>query len=303
MNALGTYLDCLFGAEPAGSYCELRWKLPAGRGMGREFVALPARDRLARLIEARGRITDLYVGVAPRARQEGTRAAVERCHVVYVDADEPAAVAALERHRPAPSMIVRSGTGAHGYWSLIEPVVPDELEAANRRLAHALGADMHATDAARILRPPGTLNFKRSEPASVTLAASLEVYANAAAIVGDLPDPPGRLAREDRASAPVRPLGAVADPLASIEPPTYIEALTGRAVGRDGKVPCPFHEDRTPSLHAYPTVERGWCCHAGCGGGTIIDFGAKLYGLEPRGAGYHEIRRRLEADLRARAAA
>lgn len=73
-------------------------------------------------------------------------------------------------------------------------------------------------------------------------------------------------------------------------------------IGRDGKVACPFHEDRTPSLHVYDEAEHGWHCY-GCGrGGTIIDFGAALYGLEPRGQGFHEIRRRLDADLMAVAA-
>ena len=302
MSATGTYLNCLYGAEPDGAYVELRWRLRTGRGMGREFVAV--RDpRLADVIQARGRETDLYVGVAPRRRLEGTRAAVERCHALFVDCDTPESIAALDAFRPSPSMVVNSGHGKHGYWSLWPPVGPDELEHANRRLARALGADMRATDAARILRPPGTFNHKSGAPVAVTLERlEVEVY-TAEQVTGGLPDPPDSRAREDRASGAVRPLSAVTDPLASIDPPTYIAALTGREVGRDGKVSCPFHDDRTPSLHAYPTVERGWCCHAGCGGGTIIDFGAKLYGLEPRGAGYHEIRHRLEADLRARAAA
>jgi DNA primase len=62
---------------------------------------------------------------------------------------------------------------------------------------------------------------------------------------------------------------------------------------------CPFHaggEERTPSLHVYPN-DRGWACF-GCGrGGTIVDFGAHLYGIEPRGGGFHELRRRLVSEL------
>ena len=48
-----------------------------------------------------------------------------------------------------------------------EPAAPDEAERANRRPAHKLGADMSATDAARILRPPGTSNFKGPAPQPV----------------------------------------------------------------------------------------------------------------------------------------
>lgn len=306
MSALGTYLDCLFGAEPAGSFCELRWRLRDGR-MGREFVALPARDRLARLIEARGRTTDLFIGVAPRARQEGTRAAIERAHVLWSDCDELDSLDALQRFAPAPSMIVHSGRGRHAYWSLIEPVGPDELERANRRLAHVLGADPRACDAARILRPPMTFSFKRGEPVAVTLEATFAIYANAAAVVGDLPDPPNPRAREGRASGAVRPLSAVPDRLADIAPPVYVEALTGRAVGRDGKVCCPLpgHDDSTPSMHVYDDAEAGWHCF-GCGrGGTVYTLAALLggYPLPLRGADFLAVRGVLERHFASEAAA
>ena len=304
MSDTGPYLDMLFGAEPPGAFAALRWRLRDGR-MGREFVPLPARDRLARLIEARGRTTDLYVGVAPRSRQDGTRAAVDRCHVLYVDCDEPASLEALQRFTPAPSMVVHSGRGRHAYWSLIEPVGPDELERANRRLAHELGADARATDAARILRPPGTFNFKRGEPVAVTLEASFAIYANAAAVVADLADPPN--SREDRASGPVRMLSAVPDRLADIAPPDYVRALTGRDVGRDGKVCCPLpgHDDSTPSMHVYDDAAAGWHCF-GCGrGGTVYTLAALLggYPLPLRGADFLAVRGVLERHFTSEAAA
>ena len=76
----------------------------------------------------------------------------------------------------------------------------------------------------------------------------------------------------------------------------YVEALTGVAItGRTIRCPLPGHDERTPSFHLY---EDGSFYCFGCGrGGSIIDFGAHWYGLEPRGAGYHEIRRGLAADL------
>ncbi len=93
------------------------------------------------------------------------------------------------------------------------------------------------------------------------------------------------------------PQGAEADELLAIAPVVYVEALTSERVGRDGKIACPFHEDRTPSLHVYDDPERGWTCF-GCGrGGTIIDFGAALWGVEPRGAAYYELRQRLAREL------
>src|SRR5829696_4968475 len=128
------------GEPQDGSWLEFRWK--THWGMGRAFAPSRAHRAARRLIEARGRDTDLYVGVAPRSRQEGTREAVERVHVLWSDVDTPEADAALERFEPRPSMVIASGNGQHAYWSLWPPVGPAEAERANRRLAHALGADM-----------------------------------------------------------------------------------------------------------------------------------------------------------------
>jgi hypothetical protein len=51
---------------------------------------------------------------------------------------------------------------------------------------------------------------------------------------------------------------------------------------------------RTASLH---TTGNLWYCH-GCGaGGSIYDFGALLYGIEPRKSGFDEIRVLLGRDL------
>lgn len=299
-EALDRYLDMLFGAEPAGSFAELRWRLRDGR-MGREFVGLADHRRLAAMIVALGAKTDCYVGVCPRVRQAGDRDAVERGHVLWVDCDDEPAIAALERFEPAPSMVIRSGGGGrHAYWSLWPPLSPAWLERANRRMAYALGGDARATDCARILRPPGTFNFKTGSPVPVELERlNVEVY-EARAIVEGLPDPPAPRRRERPPAA--RP--ASDDPLLAIPPPAYVEALTGREVGRDGKMRCPFHDDRTPSLHVYDDPERGWACFGACDrGGTIIDFGAALWEISPRGAGYHELRRRLAGALLGREAA
>jgi hypothetical protein len=193
-------------------------------------------------------------------------------------------------------MIVNSGSGLHGYWALWPAVSPDEAEAANRRLAKALGADPHCVDAARILRPPGTYNFKTQPPRPVELVHLEPVVHTLDEIVGHLPEAADA---ERWRATPVMRLDRGDDPLLTIAAETYVPALTGREVGRDGKVQCPFHgggEERTPSLHVYPD-DRGWFCFGCERGGTIYDLGALIYGLEPRGAGFHEIRRRLAADL------
>jgi hypothetical protein len=88
------------------------------------------------------------------------------------------------------------------------------------------------------------------------------------------------------------------DPFHDIDADVYIPALTGREVVR-GFAKCPFHgggEERTPSLHVSGPV---WHCHGCHAGGSIYDFGALLWGLEPRRDGFREIRQQLALALRA----
>jgi DNA primase len=59
------------------------------------------------------------------------------------------------------------------------------------------------------------------------------------------------------------------------------------------KVHCPFHDEQHPSLHVYPTAERGWTCFS-CGrGGTIYDFAAGVWRLHTRGGEFIELRQLL----------
>ncbi len=63
--------------------------------------------------------------------------------LLWADCDGDDAVAALQGFEPAPAIVIASGSGlnCHAYWPLTEPLDRDEVERANRRPAHALGAD------------------------------------------------------------------------------------------------------------------------------------------------------------------
>lgn len=114
---------------------------------------------------------NLFFGVATRAGG-GTKAHVVRVPAVWADVDfkdTPREILAdkLKSFPFKPSIIVKSGGGAHLYWLLKVPVGQgdiEDLEEVNRRIAGALGGDRNAVDAARVLRLPGTLNLKY-EPA------------------------------------------------------------------------------------------------------------------------------------------
>lgn len=289
-DALRLLLAAITGREPAGGLLELRWRRPDG-GMGRCFhPAARARtlEDTARTIGAR---TDLYVGCAPRRRRHGGADAIERTWVLWADCDGPNATRALMSFTPAPSIVIATSAGhAHAWWALQEPLPARWATPANRRLAHHLDADPRSTDVARILRPPGTLNHKHGPPTPVRCVRLEPVVYDPRDVVGHLPDPPDPPAPAAR--PPRRDHGD--DALRTIPAEVYVPELTGRELGRDRKITCPFHEDSTPSLHVY---DEHWYCY-GCGaGGTIIDLGARLYGIEPRGRGYHELRRRLARAL------
>ena len=293
-SGLVAWLDMAFGAEPAGAFIEVRWRLPDRPGMGQLWHPVERRGAAIESIRSIGAGTDCFAGACPRVRREGGRGAVERGHVLWVDLDSPESIEALECFEPAPSMVIRSGGGGkHAYWSIWPPLAPDWLERANKRLALALDADMRATDCARILRPPGSTNWKTGSPVPVELERlNVEVY-TAAQVVDGMSDPPAARRRERPPAA--RP--ASDDPLLAIPPPVYVEALTGREVGRDSKVRCPFHDDHTPSLHCFDDPEQGWYCFGCEQGGDIYTFAGLLWGLERRGGDFLEIRRRLEAEL------
>ena len=91
-------------------------------------------------------------------------------------------------------------------------------------------------------------------------------------------------------------LSSTDDPLKAVPPAVYFEAIAGIVVPPNGWVSCPMpgHPDEHPSCQVTNTHWRCWSCGAG---GSIIDLAAALYDLAPRGSGYHEIRRRVLADL------
>jgi hypothetical protein len=126
----------------------------------------------------------------------------------------------------------------------------DAVESANRRLAHLLGGDPACTDAARILRPAGTLNYKHAPPAAVELVGyAPDLVYPLDALTEGLHDPADD--EPARRTPVVHSLNAYREAAAAGQDlhhrlrglPTsyYVERLTGQTPGRDGKVRCPFH--------------------------------------------------------------
>ena len=171
--------------------------------------------------------------------------------------------------------------------------MPGQVERANRRLTWALGADLSSTDAARILRPPQTINHGRDRAPVDLLSIRDESPVGLRQLVGGLPDPP----IEHVTDRPPGPHRKSRDALLNVEPKRYVSVLTGQQVGRNRKVSCPLHEDSTPSLHVYDDPGRGWFCFGCRRGGSIYDLAGALWDIEPRGAGFAALREGLYVAL------
>jgi hypothetical protein len=166
------FLAALYRSAPAGSLVEVRYSV-ASR-MRQRFARVEAIEGVVDEVAGRARSTDVFVGVVPRRRRGGRRDdLVARASVVWVDCDSDESVAALAGFRPRPAIQVASGSrqNRHAYWVLRDAVGLDAIELLNRRLALELGADARCSDAARILRPAGSANWKSGRPTAVRLIA------------------------------------------------------------------------------------------------------------------------------------
>lgn len=153
-----------------------------------ELRALPSKARgfftpddsegMERFITTNGS-QNLYLGIASRRKPgDGSLANCGALYAIFAEADfkvipESEARAKLERFPLKPSIVIASGGGLHVYWLLWEPL-DLQMEATRarsllRRLALALGGDLNSAEAARILRIPGTTNFKYEPPRHVLI--------------------------------------------------------------------------------------------------------------------------------------
>jgi hypothetical protein len=296
-QALDRYLRMLAGLAPGARLLEIRFALRY-RDMGRLFVAAHSAPGASRLIQRLAARTDVYVGVCLRTRRAGGRDAIDRSHLAFVEIDTPDALDRLHAFPHPPSMIISSGSAghAHAYFALSAPVTVPELERANRRLAHALGGDLASVDAARILRPPSSWNHKHSPPAPVELIELDQARRyDLDELIDGLDDPPGR--PSVGATTPHRTGRTDVDRrLLAIPAAEYVHALTGLSPDRTGKIHCPFHQDRTPSLQLYE--DGTWYCYGACkAGGSIFDFASRLWQMQTKDRAFLKLRSRLADEL------
>lgn len=140
-------------------YIEVR-EIAPDNNINRKFMKLP---QLMNYKTPKNR--NVYAGIYER-RYKGS-GKINNCsktNAIFLDFDDTT----LETIRytidvkgvPLPSMVINSGGGFHVYW-ILEKSAGHELQPVIKKLAETLGADVKATDIARIMRIPDTNNLKR----------------------------------------------------------------------------------------------------------------------------------------------
>lgn len=116
---------------------------------------------------------NMYFGVCPRKERKGTKEAVRIVPCLWVDIDgkdfeggKEEAFRKLREFPFKPTAVVDSGNGFHAYWRFKESFIVEntsdvaKIESYLKAVANALKGDMAAAEIARILRLPGSFNYK-----------------------------------------------------------------------------------------------------------------------------------------------
>lgn len=179
---------CAWRNGSADSFCETRIFKEIQEGEKKEgptarlwFTEAGEETDLVQRHVRRGE--HVYIGVAARRENEGDKKGLLYTDYVWAEMDfkeyaggEQEARARLAAYDKAPTMIVHSGGGLHVYYRIEQHDLTTEagrllLERVLKQLCADLQADSAATDCCRILRLPGTFNFKAKygEPRPVVL--------------------------------------------------------------------------------------------------------------------------------------
>jgi putative DNA primase/helicase len=210
-----------------------------------QYFFSSASDAANLAVELAYQNMDVYVGVNPRAGKQGKKENVLYLSAFHAEVDygnlghkkKPEhetyeeALEAIDNFHMEPSMVVHSGGGFHCYWILENPLCvanygTDTLENINKALTQSLHGDPGTHDISRVLRIPGTYNFKNPQkPRSVETILINGIKYQLDAFLGllvTLKDAPVKTS-PNRQSVPLKPILEV--PLAPIAGTADIDQL------------------------------------------------------------------------------
>jgi hypothetical protein len=307
------FLTLWFQNCPEGQYLEIRplHKRPPARPLPQAWVqqqgdAERAVDlALARVERSVANGDDVYVGALPRLRESGTQDTVGARLWIWGDvdygtvghktpalyADRDAALEGIRSCGIQPTAIVDTGGGFHAWWCLTSVPSDASWRDAIKRLAQAIKADMNALDLPRILRVPGTFNFKNEPPREVRLVemsgrlVPVDDFLRLPAYVKPEAPPPCRGARPSSGSvAWERPFDRAND-----EPVAEVLDWLGVKLHREGSrvyCACPVHGGTNESQMVVGGDANVATCFGDCGGRhyTPVDLTAAVHRCTPKQA-------------------
>lgn len=199
------HVDLLSKVQPADGWFAVLGMKQVGAELKRQQHLLASREEVDTLAARLARNKwNVFFGVAKYATDANrTKENVQALRAFWVDIDcgpskaapnektgrpdgyidQAAGLAALRQFckttgLPRP-LLVNSGRGIHAYWPLTRDVTRQEWEPVGRRLAelcttHDFYVDPVVFETARILRIPGTFNFKDNPPKEVTIISDAD---------------------------------------------------------------------------------------------------------------------------------
>src|ERR1700722_19408205 len=217
---------------------------------------------------------DVYFAVLPRDPETDHKLPknlVATCLWVDIDVgpDKPNksvqdALKLLRKFAIKPTIVVKSGHGIHAYWCLKDSTTIDAQRAKRflRSLAKATGGDLQSAEVARLLRMPGTPNWKsRRHP---KLCQVVKLNRSRRFRLRDFKKTLGPSAGEIRRKKSKRPQDYF--DFFAVHVRSLHKTSDTQAIGL-----CPFHSDANPSW-SLRTTDGVWHCF-GCGtAGNAVSF-------------------------------
>lgn len=151
-----------------------RW-IPAGQLLG-EY------DELVKFAESPR--ANIYFGVCPRPNEgDAVDQSITTVRCLWCDIDDVTAREARRRWKvaeiPQPSLVVHSGGGVHAYWLLDRDLTTaaerEHLAGILPPFYAAFDGD-HVQNFSRVMRPPGTMNYKEARNGKRPASCSLISY-------------------------------------------------------------------------------------------------------------------------------
>src|SRR5215469_13769119 len=195
------WLQLLYGRHDTGWVNLFSVEAEAGRRHV-EWAPVDNLKALGPSIERLGEKGDLWFGVAPRLNRldGGARGGISECESIpalWLDIDiagpahrlpnlpltKNVVVALMDRFPFPPTAVVHSGYGMQPWWRLKEPLPAAEAvpllmrwQVTWERIATEAGVHIdNVSNLDRVMRLPGTFNFKLGRPVPVTFRARWQV--------------------------------------------------------------------------------------------------------------------------------